>query len=418
MKQKLLALFISLAAAGSIMVGTAGCASENVAVAQTIAPNTYTGAVTNDTVASDTSSGDSANILSSAEGSILDVTEMFTDRDLEQSADLDGATYVTVSSGTDIVIDAEGVYVISGDATDVTIEVDAGDDAKVQLVLDGVNIVNTSSPAISIVSADKAFVTLTDSDNHLEVSGAYESDSLDAVIVSKSDLCLNGTGSLEIVSKQGNGITGKDDLKITGGTYSVEAAIDGIEANDSIRIYDGEITVVAGKDALHSENAEDSSLGYIYIASVTLNISAGDDGIQGNAIVQIDGGVINIQTCTEGIEGTYVQINGGNIDIYATDDGINAAPKSTYSIVIEINGGTINVTMGGGDTDALDSNGDLYINGGTVNLVGNSIFDYMGVGELNGGQVTVNGTVVTQLTPSQMGGMGGGRGTKPSRQIP
>ena len=60
---------------------------------------------------------------------------------------------------------------------------------------------------------------------------------------------------------------------------------------------------------------------------MTLNIQAADDGIQGNSIVQIDGGTINIETSTEGIEGTYVQINGGEITIYATDDGINALCK-------------------------------------------------------------------------------------------
>ncbi len=64
-------------------------------------------------------------------------------------------------------------------------------------------------------------------------------------------------------------------------------------------------------------------------------------------------------------------------------------------MVLEINGGTIDVNMASGDTDAVDSDGDLYINGGTVNIVGNSAFDYMGVGEFNGGDVTVNAAAVT-----------------------
>jgi len=425
MKKRLMVLLTGLAVVGSIVVSAAGCASEAVAVGEIAAQDaTRTDSITiTDNAASesadasqseDTSGDASTSILSSFEGSILDVTEMFTERDLEQSADLDGATYITVQSGTDVAVTEEGVYVLSGNADNVTVEVDAGDEAKVQLVLDGVSIVNASSPVISIVTADKVFVTLTDSDNHLEVSGAYESASLDAVIFSKSDLVLNGTGSLEVVSAQGNGITSKDDLKITGGTYSVQSAADAVEANDSIRIYDADMTVVAAKDAFHSENSEDSSLGYIYIANGTFDISAGDDGIQGNAIVQIDGGVISIQTCMEGIEGTYVQINGGEIDIYAKDDGINAARKSTYDVVLEVNGGTINVSMASGDTDGFDSNGDIYINGGVINVTANSAFDWIGVGQLNGGEVTVNGAVVTQLPQSQMGG-GGGGGPRPGR---
>ena len=83
------------------------------------------------------------------------------------------------------------------------------------------------------------------------------------------------TGTLEIVSEEGNGIAGKDDLKITGGSYIITASSDGIEANDSIRIYDGDITIVSGKDALHSENEDDLSLGYIYIPECDTKHSGG-----------------------------------------------------------------------------------------------------------------------------------------------
>jgi hypothetical protein len=358
--------------------------------------------------ADDGSASGTSGVLSTTDGSVLDTSDMFTDRDLEQTADLTDATYITLTSDEDVLVDQEGVYVLSGDADNVTITVDAGDEAKVQLVLDNVSIVNENAAAIYVLSADKAFITLT-GDSTLTVSGAYATKSLDSVVISKSDLTLNGTGSLTVVSTKGNGITSKDDLKITGGTYDVTASSDGLKANDSIRICDGTITIVSQKDALHSENDKDASLGYIYICNGTLNITAADDGIQGNAIVQIDGGVINIATCTEGIEGTYVQINGGTITIYAPDDGINVSQKSNYDLVMEINGGTITIQMASGDTDALDSNGDLYITGGTLNITAVSAFDYTGTGVMTGGNITVNGETVTELTESQMGfQMGGG----------
>ena len=67
--------------------------------------------------------------------------------------------------------------------------------------------------------------------------------------------------------------------------------------------------------------------------------------------------------------------------------------------------------MGQGDTDAIDSNGDLYINGGTIDITAQFAFDFDGVGQMTGGNVTVNGQTVTQLTNSMMGG--GGRGGVP-----
>ncbi len=363
----------------------------------------------------ETDSTSSTTVTSTVEGSILDTTDMFSNRDLKQTADTSEATYLTLTDGEDITITSEGVYFISGSVEEVTIVVEADDEAKVQLVLDGVSIVNEDAPAIYVKSGDKVFVTTTSSNNYFEVSGLYTPDgdtNLDAVIFSRSDLVINGTGSLEVVSAEGNGITSKDDLKVTGGILIVTSEEDGLEANDSIRIYDGDITIVSNKDAIHSENDEDLTLGYVFIQGGNLTITAADDGIMGNSITQIDGGTINIIKAAEGIEGTYVQINGGTIDIYATDDGINAAAKTNYDVVIEVNGGDISVVMGSGDTDAFDANGSIYINGGMIDVEATSAFDADRTAELNGGTVTVNGQVITTITQSQMGGGfgGGGRG--------
>lgn len=414
MKAAIIILITALLAFSFAGCSTSGQTEDD---SQSSSTTTTTTAVSEDTSgdATDDSSDDTSvsSILSSVEGSMLDTSEMFTDRDLEQTADLEDASYIELSSDEDVVIGQEGVYVLSGDVENVTVIVEADDEAKVQIVLDGVNIVNEDSPAIYVKSGDKVFITTTDSDNYMEVSGTFVADgdtNLDAVIFSKSDLVLNGVGTLEILSMKGNGITSKDDLKVTGGTYDVAAYYDAFEANDSIRIYDGDFTIVANEDGLHSENDDDATLGYIYILDGTFTITVGDDAIRGNSVVQIDGGEINIETCYEGIEGTYIQINGGDIELYATDDGVNATAKSSaYDVVIEINGGTIDVTVGSGDTDGFDSNGSLYINGGTVNVSANSAFDVDRTAELNGGDVTVNGTTVTQITVSQMGGQMGGQ---------
>lgn len=371
-------------------------------------------------VTTENSSASSESVSSSSEktnvttvsGSIYSVSDLFTDRDLTQTADLSDATTYTVSDEEDINITEEGVYVLKGTASDVTIYVEADSEAKVQLVLDGLSITNEDFPCIYVKSGDKVFITTTDSENTLVVSGTFSADgstNTDGVIFSRSDIVLNGVGTLTIKSTD-NGVVGKDDVKITGGTYNITATSKAIEANDSICIADGTLNLKAGTDGLHAENDDDDTLGYIYIGGGELTITAGDDGIHGQSVVQIDDGTITI-SAAEGIEGTYIQINGGTITIKATDDGINAANKSSaYNTTIEINDGYITIDMGSGDTDGVDSNGDIYVNGGTIEVIGNSTFDYDGSAEYNGGTIIVNGTQIDYIPNQMMGGNGGMNG--------
>ena len=341
---------------------------------------------------------------------LLDSSDMFTERDLTQSADTSDAEQIALTDGEDAVITSAGVYVLSGSAENFTLTVNASKDDKVQIVLDGVSITNDDAPCIYVKCADKVFVTTTGSDNYLSVTGKFSSDgttNTDAVIFSKDDLVLNGVGTLTVKSTD-NGITSKDDLKITGGTLTVVCESDALEVNDSIRIADGDITIRSNKDGLHAENGDDDSLGYVYICGGTLNVTASDDAIHAVSVVQIDAGDLTL-TGAECIEGTYIQINGGSIDITASDDGINGARKSSaYTAAVEINGGYIKIAMGQGDTDGIDSNGNLFINGGTLNITAQSPFDYDGTAQHNGGTIIVNGTETDTVTNQMMGGGMGG----------
>ena len=337
--------------------------------------------------------------------------DQFTERDLEQTADLSGAETIAVTDGSDVQITKAGVYVLTGTAADATVYVEAGDEDKVQLVLDGVSITNTDFPCIYVVSADKVFITVS-SDSSLSVTGSFRQDGSthpDGVIFSKQDLVLNGTACLTISSAE-NGIVCKDDLKVTGGTYVISSSSKAMEANDSIRIAGGSFTLTAGTDGIHAENNDDNSKGYVFISGGEFTINAGDDGIHAVSVLQIDGGTVSV-TAREGLEATVIQINGGTVHIVSTDDGINAARKSSaYTPEVIFNGGETTVTMGSGDTDGVDSNGNIYINGGTVYVNGNSTFDYDGTAEFNGGTVYLNGQQTSTIPNQFMGGMGGGWG--------
>jgi hypothetical protein len=406
MKQSFIKKGLSIVAI-TMVLALAGCTS--TAATTTQAASTAVSTTSSATTKTTTSVVSSSN-------AVIDTTDLFSTRDLEQTADTSNAQKITVTSGQDVTISSEGIYVISGTATDVTIKVEAPDDAKVQIVLDGVSITNTDAPCIYVKTADKVFVTTTSTENTLKVTGTFTADgdiNTDAVIFSKSDLTLNGTGTLNISSTD-HGITCKDDLKVTGGTYNITSTSQSLQANDSIAIAGGTFNITSSKDGLHAENNEDDTVGYIYISGGTFTIKAAKQGIQATAICEIDGGTFNI-TATEGIEATDIEFNGGDITINATDDGINATAKSTAEAVqIVINDGTLNVTVGSGDTDAIDANGSITVNGGTVNITApTSSFDYDTTGVINGGTVIINGTQTTTM-PAQM--MGGGRGGMQTNQ--
>ena len=355
-----------------------------------------------------------------------DFSDVFSDRDI--SGDYDEETFTirlngtsatssadTVSiSGSTVTITGAGTYIISGSLSNGSIIVNAGEDDKVQLVLSGVTINSDNYAAIYVKQADKVFITLADStENTLSNGGSFtqtDDNNVDAVIFSKDDITFNGTGTLKITSPAGHGIVGKDDVTITSGTYDITAANHAISANDLIAVAGGAFTLSAGKDGLHSENSDDETLGNIYIADGTFTIKVSDDAIHANTMLQIDSGTFDI-TAAEGLEGTYIRINGGTIDISASDDGINAANKSSaYTATVEINDGEITIEMGSGDTDGVDSNGNIVINSGTIDITGNSSFDCDGTAEYNGGTIIVNGQQVDSIPNQMMGGGMGGMG--------
>lgn len=238
--------------------------------------------------------------------------EMFTDRDLDPSYQEEDSVLIQLNgdsaqassdsvqiSGTTVTITEEATYIISGTLEDGMIIVDVPDSAKPQLVLNGASVTSAQSAALYILEADKVFVTLAEGTENTLANGgtftAIDDNNIDAALFSKQDLTLNGAGSLTVSSPGGHGIVCKDDLVLTGGTYTVSAASQGLDANDSIRVT-GEtaLAVQAGKDGLHAENDEDTSLGFVYISGGSLDIEADGDGISAGGSLQIQEGSFQI----------------------------------------------------------------------------------------------------------------------------
>ena len=351
--------------------------------------------------------------------------DMFTERDNKTDYDeskavtikLNGTTATSSSnsvkiSGSKITIVEEATYVVSGELTDGMLVVDAPDTTKLQIVLNGANITSKTSAALYILEADKVFLTLADGTTNTLANGgsftAIDDNNIDAAVFSKQDLTFNGSGNLTVTSPTAHGIVCKDDLVFTGGIYTVNSASHGLDANDSVRITNATLNIDAGKDAIHAENIDDTSLGFVYIASGTIKAEAEGDGIAAGAYMQIADGTIDLlvgggsengskehsdnfggfmggghgggrpgemrpdssqgstittdesSTSMKGLKATSsMLISGGDFTINSADDSVH----SDVSVII--NGGTFTIASG---DDAIHAEDTLTVTAGKIDI--------------------------------------------------
>ena len=212
--------------------------------------------------------------------------------------------------------------------------------------------------------------------------GGAVSSSMNAVLLDGSGSSLSGdyvslstSGSSTASAK---GIKADNEVVIGGGTITVQATDDAVHANDDVTLENGS-----------------QGIGNVTISGGTLTLSSGDDGVHGDGTVTINGDMLNI-SAYEGVEGNIVNFDGGETVIYGQDDGVNAKSGSSTPL-IRITGGFLKVTTGAGDTDGLDSNGNIKMTGGFVLVQSGS-----GMGGMSGsvdldGSITVTGGTIVAL---------------------
>ena len=262
----------------------------------------------------------STDLISEESGAATPVSEdsdtSFSDTNayvVNLSANSDNTLYVTLNGEEltsddavkeddgDLKLKAAGTYELSGAIGDGRIVVDAGEDAVVRLILNGLNVSNDDDSAIFIKTGGLVSLVLAQgSQNSLSQTGCKESESRDGAIYSKTGLTITGEGALTVAGSYSHGIVAKDDLVLEGGIIEINSVKDAIHCDGSISIGGGDLTLTAGDDAIHADG--------------DLNMTAGE---------------ILIKACYEGLEGMNVNISGGNIDITCTDDGINATSATS-----------------------------------------------------------------------------------------
>jgi len=291
-----------------------------------------------------------------------------------------------IKSKDGLVVDSGTINVTTVDDGIVGKNYISVEDGNILVVAGGDGLKSTNDGDVT-----QGFIYVADGVIDIDAGGKGSGDAIQV----ETHIVIGG-GTFDLYTAGGSGNTGFDGdlytakglkapvgVTIYGGIFTIDSADDSIHSNDTIVIYEGDYSLYSGDDAIHSDLA-----------------------------ATVNGGIIDVHKCYEGIESMVITINDGEIHVESQDDPINATDgnggEDTPGVYIYINGGYSYFNCV--NADGFDANGAVVMTGGTVIVNGpvsgaNGILDY-GTFTMSGGTIIGAGTSAMAQAP------GGGSSTQ------
>ena len=368
----------SLTIRGTGSLTADGSACKNGIKAGATSAITVSGGTLNITAANNGLSADGAVII---KGGTLNITA--TNDGIKASPD-DGDTE---SAGTITIYDGEINVSAESDGINA-----AGDIA----IYGGKFVINTQSDGIQTDSN----LTISDGTFNITTLNGYNSSGFNSDTMSCKGLkasasdddtdnatnTISVTGGTFVLNTADDAIHSDAYIEITGGKFTINTGDDGAHADTSLILGTSGGTVARDPDMTISNSYEGLEAGTVYIYSGRYYVIASDDGI--NAA-----GGSNSGSDPGGGGGNHFNPGGGAPGGRPMMFG-NAQLLATTEYSINIMGGNVYANAEG---DGLDSNGDLTLTGGNIEVWGqynrdNEPLDYNGTLTVNGATVFAAGS--------------------------
>lgn len=277
---------------------------------------------------------------------------------------LDGDTAQIIGPGVTLkdgilTVTEGGVYRLSGDFAGA-VRVNAKN-ADVELVLDGVSITGDGCAIYGEQANSLRLAPAANTENLLSDGAQAALTDSSAAVYTECELILGGEGSLTVSGLAGNGIESRRGLTVEGANLTVKASDDGLKGRGQISVTGGTIKVECGGEGVSASSLRGGGNGDVTIAGGGLTILSAGHGIDAEGEILLADGDVFVTTDCDGMHaGTTLSVAGGAFTAQAADEGLQAENS------LEISGGRIDITAG---NNGIRSGGGIVISDGTIALV-------------------------------------------------